>query len=136
METLVFPDGKALLIAWLKQLTGLTVASAVPKTRPDEFIKVQDAGMQRVDRHVRELSFTLEFWAKATTRAYGIGAAVLAYFESVDALDGVTVYRPRDWGPPVELPDESGQPRYTATVSFRLKSSPLSGAFFMPENGR
>lgn len=136
MEALSIPDGKALMIAWLHDLTGLRVASAVPEPRPDEFIKVQDAGMQRIDRHISELSFTLEFWAKSTVRAYGIGSTVLAFFEIADEIDGVTVYRPRDWGPPVELPDESGHPRYTATVSFRLKSSPADGAFFMPENGQ
>lgn len=132
MEALVFPDGKALLIAWLKEQTGLIVASKVPDPRPDEFIKVQDVETNRVDRHIREVSFTLEFWAQSTPRAYGMGSVVLAYFEILDEVNGVQVYRPRDWGPPVELPDESGQPRYTATVSFRLKASPADGAFFMP----
>lgn len=132
MESLVFPDGKALLIAWLKEHTGLTVASKVPNPRPDEFVTVQDAGTNRVDRHIREVSYSLNFWAKSTPRAYGMGSVCLAYFEIADELGGVSIYRPRDWGPPVELPDESGQPRYTATVSFRLKASPDAGAFFMP----
>lgn len=125
MEALVFPDGKALLIAALKAQMGLRVASKVPDPRPAEFIRVQDAGTDRVSRFLREYTFTLDFWAQSTTRAERIGAEALARFESLDAVDGIPVFRPRDWGPPVELPDESGQPRYTATVSFRLKSSPL-----------
>lgn len=124
MEALTFPDGKALLIAWLKEHSGLTVASKVPNPRPDEFITVQDAGTDRIDRHIREVTFTLNFWAKSTPRAYGMGSVALAYFEILDEFNGVPVYRPRDWGPPVELPDESGQPRYTATVSYRLKATP------------
>lgn len=125
MEALIFPDGKALLIAWLKAQMGLRVASRVPNPRPDEFITVLDAGTERVSKFLREYTFTLEFWAQSTERAARIGAEALAYFESAESVNGVTLFRPRDWGPPVELPDESGQPRYTATVSFRLKASPL-----------
>lgn len=132
MEALTFPDGKALIVAWLKSLTGLRVASVVPDPRPERFIRVQDASTNRVDRHIREVSYTLDFWAESTVKAYQIGTVVLAYFEVLDEVDGTPIYRPRDWGPPVELPDESGQPRYTATISFRLKSSPVTGAFFMP----
>ena len=132
MEALIFPDGKALIIAWLKSLTGLRVASAVPDPRPDTFIRVQDGSTNRVDRHIREVSLTLDFWAPDAPAAERLGANVLAHFETLEAVNGVTVYRPRDWGPPVELPDDSGHPRYTATISFRLKSSPADGGFFMP----
>lgn len=132
MEALTFPDGKALIVSWLADLTGIPVASRVPDPRPERFIRVQDASSQRVDRHIREVSFTLDFWAESTVNAERIGAVVLAFFEVLDEVNGTPIYRPRDWGPPVELPDESGQPRYTATISFRLKSSPVTGAFLMP----
>ena len=63
METLIYPDAKAAVIAYLRPLVIVSVVSRVPRDRPSGFVRVLNAGGSgRVDPVLEEVALTVESW--------------------------------------------------------------------------
>ena len=122
MESLTWPDPKAALIAYLSEHVDAPVVSRVPTSRPSSFVRVQLAGGEGVrDGLLSDVAFTVESWdddeAAAQARAQTVRSALHAAY----VMGGHPVYGYKEWGPPVDLPDESRQWRYTFTFAIRFR---------------
>ena len=122
MESLTWPDPKAALIAYLSEHIDAPVVSRVPTSRPSSFVRVQLAGGAGLGEGLlSDVAFTVESWdddeAQAQARAQAIRSALLSAY----TMGGHPVYGYTEWGPPVDLPDESRQWRYTFTFAIRFR---------------
>ena len=122
MESLTWPDPKAALIAYLSERIDAPVVSRVPAARPPSFVRVQLAGGAGLGEGLlSDVAFTVESCdddeASAQARAQDIRAALRVAY----VMGGHPVYGYREWGPPVDLPDESRQWRYTFTLAIRFR---------------
>lgn len=99
-------------------LDGVPVSSQVPKTRPESFVTVVNAGGPgRLNQVLEEVYLTIESWDKDDLAAEVRATKVRALLERGPFM------RYREMGAPTYLPDESEQFRYTWTVSMRFKTS-------------
>ena len=115
-------DAKALIISYLNTEIDVPVVSRVPRTRPSAFVRVLLAGgAGRLNQVLEERAFTVEAWADTEEVAHDLCASVRIALMNLDQWDGHPVYRYTEWGPPVDLPDESEQFRYQYTFSIRLR---------------
>lgn len=115
-------DAKALIISYLKAHVDVPVVSRVPHTRPGAFVRVLLAGgAGRLNQVLEERAFTVEVWAGTEEVAHDLCVSVRKSLMLLDQWDGHPVYRYTEWGPPVDLPDESEQFRYQYTFSIRLR---------------
>ena len=115
-------DAKALIISYLNAHVDAQVVSRVPSKRPTVFVRVLLAGgAGRLNQVLEERAFTVEAWASDEPTAHDLAAHVRSLLSRLDVWDGQPVYRYSEWGPPVDLPDESGQYRYQYTFSIRLR---------------
>lgn len=118
----MFPDVKWLVIKYLNEELETPVYSRVPKARPSSFIRVLLAGgTGQINPALEEVAVTLESWNTDEHEAFLQAEKARQALRSIHNVDGNPVYRYREWGPPVDLPDESGQWRYTFTFSIRLR---------------
>lgn len=118
----MFPDVKWLVIKYLNEELETPVYSRVPKARPSSFIRVLLAGgTGQINPALEEVAVTLESWNTDEHGAFLQAEKARQALRSIRNVDGNPVYRYREWGPPVDLPDESGQWRYTFTFSIRLR---------------
>ena len=115
-------DAKALIISYLNAHVDPQVVSRVPAKRPPVFVRVLHAGgAGRLNQVIEERAFTVEVWANTEEVAHDLCASVRIALMLLDQWNGHPVYRYTEWGPPVDLPDESGQYRYQYTFSIRLR---------------
>ena len=118
----MFPDVKWLVIKYLNEELETPVYSRVPKQRPSSFIRILLAGgTGQINPALEEVAVTLESWNTDEHEAFLQAETARQALRSIHDVGGNPVYRYREWGPPVDLPDESGQWRYTFTFSIRLR---------------
>lgn len=126
-EVIVFEDVEALVITYLKGLFSCTVATEVPKTRPDQFIKVTATGGRKIRLNAEQVSITIQCWANTTTAASDLAKLARAYMNAVDQLGAVWVYRVQESARPQYFPDpETNTPVYQFTVVLDIKGGVLS----------
>ena len=122
METLIYPDAKAAVIAHLRPLASVPVVSRVPRDRPAGFVRILNAGgAGRVDPVLEEVALTVESWDNDEPTAERRAQRIRDHLRRAYTMNGHPVYGYSEMGPPVDLPDESGQWRYTFTFSIRMR---------------
>lgn len=122
METVIFPDARAALISHLSDVMDVPVSSRVPNSRPPDFIRVLHAGgAGAINPALDDVAFTLESWSTDEGSAADRAQLIRAHLRNAVTMDGHAVYAYNEWGPPVDLPDESGQFRFTFTFSLRIR---------------
>lgn len=118
----MFPDVKWLVIKYLSGELETPVHSRVPKQRPTSFIRVLLAGGSgQINPALEEVAVTIESWDSDEHSAFLHAEQARQALRRIHLVNDNPVYRYREWGPPVDLPDESGQWRYTFTFSIRLR---------------
>lgn len=122
MESLIYPDAKAAVIAHLRSLAGVPVVSRVPRDRPAGFVRILNAGgAGRVGPVLEEVALTVESWDNDESTAERRAQRIRDHLRLAYAMNGHPVYGYSELGAPVDLPDESGQCRYTFTFSIRMR---------------
>ena len=122
METLIYPDAKAAVVAHLRPLVIVPVVSRVPRDRPSGFVRVLNAGgAGRVDPVLEEVALTVESWDNDESTAERRAQIIRDHLRRAYTMGGHPVYGYSELGAPVDLPDESGQCRYTFTFSIRMR---------------
>jgi hypothetical protein len=122
METVVFPDAKAAVINYLSEVLEWLVVSQVPRTRPARFVRVLlSGGAGQVNPALDEVAFTIEAWSNSEGEAADTIQLARAQLRNAHQMGGVPVYGYTERGAPVDLPDESGQFRYTYSFSLRFR---------------
>ena len=122
METLIYPDAKATVIAYLRPLVSVPVVSRVPLDRPAGFARILNAGgAGRVDPVLEEVALTVESWDNDEPTAERRAQLIRDHLRRAYTMGGHPVYGYSELGAPVDLPDESGQWRYTFTFSMRMR---------------
>ena len=122
METLIYPDAKAAVVAHLRPLVIVPVVSRVPRDRPSGFVRVLNAGGSgRVDPVLEEVALTVESWDNDESTAERRAQLIRDHLRRAYTMGGHPVYGYSELGAPVDLPDESGQWRYTFTFSIRMR---------------
>ena len=122
METLIYPDAKAAVIAYLRPLVSVPVVSRVPLDRPAGFARILNAGGSgRVDPVLEEVALTVESWDNDESTAERRAQIIRDHLRRAYTMGGHPVYGYSELGAPVDLPDESGQWRYTFTFSMRMR---------------
>ena len=122
METLIYPDAKAAVVAHLRPLVIVPVVSRVPRDRPSGFVRVLNAGGSgRVDPVLEEVALTVESWDNDESTAERRAQLIRDHLRRAYTMGGHPVYGYSELGAPVDLPDESGQCRYTFTFSIRMR---------------
>lgn len=122
METLIYPDAKAAVVAHLRPLVIVPVVSRVPRDRPSGFVRVLNAGGSgRVDPVLEEVALTVESWDNDESTAERRAQIIRDHLRRAYTMGGHPVYGYSELGAPVDLPDESGQWRYTFTFSIRMR---------------
>ena len=122
METLIYPDAKAAVVAYLRPLVIVPVVSRVPRDRPSGFVRVLNAGGSgRVDPVLEEVALTVESWDNDESTAERRAQIIRDHLRRAYTMGGHPVYGYSEMGAPVDLPDESGQWRYTFTFSIRMR---------------
>jgi len=93
-----------------------------PNTSTSSFMRVLLAGgTGQINPALEEVAVTLESWDDDEHQAFVHAEQARAALRGIHLVGDNPVYRYREWGPPVDLPDESGQWRYTFTFSIRLR---------------
>lgn len=119
----MFPDAKWLIIKYLAEQLEAPVMSRVPSPRPSQFVRVRLAGGQGLlNQAFEEVALTVESWDNDEHQAAITAQVARAALRRIHQVDGNPVYRYREYGPPIDLPDESGQWRYTFTFTVRLRT--------------
>ena len=122
MESLIYPDAKKTLVTYLQGRTDAPVMTRVPQSRPASFVRVLLAGgAGRVGPVLEDVSFTVESWDNDEAAAARRAQEVRDLIRRAYVMDGHPVYGYSEYGPPVDLPDESNQWRYTWTFSIRMR---------------
>ena len=122
MEALIYPDAKAAVVAHLRPLVIVPVVSRVPRDRPSGFVRVLNAGGSgRVDPVLEEVALTVESWDNDESTAERRAQIIRDHLRRAYTMGGHPVYGYSELGAPVDLPDESGQWRYTFTFSMRMR---------------
>ena len=122
MEDVTYPDPKAALIAYLSEHLDVPVASRVPNTRPEAFVRVLLAGGQgSVEGLLSDVAFTVESWDNNEAAAQARAQRIRGLLRKAYAMGGYPVYGHKEWGPPVDLADLSLQWRYTFTFAIRFR---------------
>lgn len=122
MESLIYPDAKKTLVTYLDGRMDVPVRTRVPRSRPVSFVRVLLAGgAGRVGPVLEDVSFTVESWDNDEAAAARRAQEVRDLIRRAYVMDGHPVYGYSEYGPPVDLPDESDQWRYTWTFSLRMR---------------
>lgn len=118
----MYPDAKKTLVAYLDGRTDAPVMTRVPRSRPVSFVRVLLAGgAGRVGPVLEDVSFTVESWDNDEAAAARRAQEIRDLIRRAYVMDGHPVYGYSEHGPPVDLPDESDQWRYTWTFSLKLR---------------
>ena len=122
MEDVTYPDPKAALIAYLSERLDVPVASRVPNTRPEAFVRVLLAGGQgAIEGLLSDVAFTVESWDNNEAAAQARAQRIRGLLRNAYMMGGYPVTGYKEWGPPVDLADSSLQWRYTFTFAIRFR---------------
>lgn len=122
MENITYPDPKAAVIGYLSGVLDVPVASRVPDRRPESFVRVQLAGGEGgVEGLLSDVAFTVESWDNNESQAQARAQRIRGHLRNAYTMGGYPVYGYKEWGPPVDLADESRQWRYTFTFAIRFR---------------
>lgn len=122
MEVLTYPDPKAAVIGYLSGVLDVLVASRVPNERPGSFVRIQLAGGQGgVEGLLSDVAFTVESWDDDEYAAQARAQQIRGLLRNAYTMGGHPTYGYTEWGPPVDLADESSQWRYTFTFAIRFR---------------
>lgn len=125
METLIFPDVKAMVIGYLNEHLPVTVASRVPNPRPTSFVRVLLSGGHEENIVIQESRVTVEAWANVESDAQKLAQLARAHLKRAHQMTGIPVYRV-NVPPPVDYPDdETGQYRYQFVFTFRTRAQAI-----------
>lgn len=125
MESLIFPDAKAVARDYLAGHLPVNVVSRVPKTRPEGFVRLLNAGGAGLTGVVfSEVALTVESWDNNEATAASRAQLIRDLLRRAHTMAGHPVYGYTEWGPPVDLPDESEQYRYVWTFTIRMRPVP------------
>ena len=93
MEDVIYPDPKAALIAYLSEHLDVPVASRVPNTRPEAFVRVLLAGGQgNVEGLLSDVAFTVESWDNNESDAQARAQRIRGLLRKAYAMGGHPVY--------------------------------------------
>lgn len=121
---MVFPSGRRVLREHLESLLDVPVRIKVPNPRPGGFVRILNAGgAGQINPALQEVALTVESWDDDEVLAEDRLNRIRALLREATMWAGVPVYKYTEWGPPVDLPDESEQPRFTYTFSIRLRAA-------------
>lgn len=122
MEELSWPDPKAALVAYLTEHLNVPVASRVPQKRPTGFVRVLLAGGEGlIEALMSDVAFTVEAWDDDEATAQARAQQIRGLLRNAYMMGGYPVAGYKEWGPPVDLADESRQWRYTFTFAIRFR---------------
>lgn len=122
METVIFPDTRALCIGYLNSLLDVPVRSEVPGSRPPAFVRILTAGgAGMVNPALDDVALTVEAWADSDGEAHDLAQRCRAHLRNASTWGDTGVYGYNEWGTAVSLPDESRQSRFTFTFSIRVR---------------
>lgn len=122
MEVLTYPDPKAAVITYLSDQLDVLVASRIPHERPTGFVRVLLAGGQGgVEGLLSDVAFTVESWDDDEAKSQARAQQIRGHLRNAYTMGGHPVYGYKEWGPPVDLADLSGQWRYTFTFAIRFR---------------
>ena len=125
MEALIFPDAKAVARTYLAGHLQVPVVSRVPTTRPGGFVRLLNAGGAGLTGVVfNDVALTVESWDDDEATAARRAQVIRDLLRRAYMMGGHPVYAYTEWGPPVDLPDESDQYRYVWTFSIRMRPAP------------
>lgn len=116
LETIVFPDIEALLVAHLHDALDVPVSTQIPNPRPSSFVRVLRTGGPRQGLVTDEAQVTVEAWHDDSVQASDLAQQTRARLNVLagQQLDGHQIHRVREMSGPGNLPDPtSGQARYT-----------------------
>lgn len=119
-----FPNPRGLIVGFLASVLDVDVRTRVPNPRPSSFVRVLHAGGEGMLNPAFEgVSLTVESWDNDEVAAETRAQLIRSKLSRAVGWNGVDFYRYREYGPPVDLADESGQYRFTFTFSIRLRTT-------------
>ena len=122
MEELTWPDPKRALLAFLNERLDVEAYSRVPDKRPEAFVRVLLAGgAGLVGTVFSDVAFTIESWDNSEADAQARAQQIRGLLRNAYTMGGHPVSGYTEWGPPVDLADESRQWRYTFTFAIRFR---------------
>lgn len=122
MEAITYPDPKAAVIGFLNSVLDVPAASRIPNERPSSFVRVLLAGGQGgVEGLLSDVAFTVESWDDDESSAQARAQQIRGVLRNAYLMGGHPVYGYKEWSPPVDLADLSGQWRYTFTFAIRFR---------------
>lgn len=130
VEVIVAPDSEALVIAYLNtaytaRSNAVRASTEVPTPRPVAFVRILRVGGTStlvIDRP----TFAVESWADDPITAYNNAALTRGLIHAIDKPGTSQFYDPQEFSGPANLPDpESGQARYTQTISVGVRQTAL-----------
>lgn len=130
VEVLVAPDAEALLISYLNtayaaRSNSVRAGTEVPANRPSAFVRVIRVGGTSA-LVVDSVTFAIESWADDPILAYTNAALTRGLIHAIGSVNGSQFYNPQEFAGPANLPDpESGQARYTQTISVGVRQTAL-----------
>lgn len=110
-----FADVESLAVQYLNAALDAPVSTRVPAPRPDVFVRVMVTGGSRLNVLFDQPVLTVEAWSTSSWEARDLAGQCRALISAATHDDGFTE-ADYDSSTPVNLPDESGQARYTFTV--------------------
>lgn len=124
---ILFPNVEALLVGHFDDLLDIRVANAIPDPRPAEFLRIVRTGGPRTGVRTDSAQVTFEYWADTLYNASEGARLVRAHVNALAGrrIDGVQVNRVQEFSGPSELPDPSGQPRYSWTVQIDVRGTAI-----------
>lgn len=122
MELLEWPDPKKALLAYLNEHLDVEAYSRVPNKRPESFVRVLLAGGEGlIGSLMSDVAFTVESWDNNEAAAQARAQRIRGLLRNAYTMGGYPVTGYKEWGPPVDLADLSGQWRYTFTFAIRFR---------------
>lgn len=117
------PDVEAIVVQFLRGVTGVKVGTMVPNPRPTSFVRAWRSGGAAVNRVLDSANITVSAWAKTTGEASTLArecrTALLGAYTGMTLVRGV-----EEVGGLYFDPDpETGSPRYTFTVRLMVRAN-------------
>lgn len=102
---------------------GVPVGTAVPSTRPPEFVRVLRTGGLKESVISEAAQITVEAWAQTEARASDLLSTARAILNAADA----TLFGVHEFSGPINLPDPTtAQIRFTMTFQIRARGTVIT----------